>query len=264
MRAVPVSINDTVRRGDTLVEVYAPDLAAEVQQKEAVIRQRVQERRMAETQVGQAIALKEVAKRNAQVRTFEKDAAVETREFRKLQLARFTEAVQEKGISKNFQDEEQRNYNAAIANVYAAEAAIQKADAEVLEKESALHVALSDIELKKSLAEVARRDRDRAAALLAFAHVSAPFDGIITERSVQPGMLVQNASAGRPEALLKVARTDVVTLVMKVPDNYAPYVTTGTEAVVHIDQLPGVLIRGKVTAPCAVHSEQGSNHAGRG
>ena len=149
-------------------------------------------------------ALKEVAKRNAQVRTFEKDAAVETREFRKLQLARFTEAVQEKGISKNFQDEEQRNYNAAIANVYAAEAAIQKADAEVLEKESALHVALSDIELKKSLAEAAGVTATGPPPC-AFAHVRAPFDGIITERSVQPGMLVQNASAGRPERSLKSA-----------------------------------------------------------
>ena len=44
-----------------------------------------------------------------------------------------------------------------------------------------------------------------------------------------------------------VARTDIVTLVMKVPDNAAPYVTRDTEAVIQIDELPGVVIRGKVT-----------------
>src|SRR5262249_30683178 len=37
------------------------------------------------------------------------------------------------------------------------------------------------------------------------------------------------------------------TLVMKVPDNAAPYVTRDTEAVIQIDELPGVVIRGKVT-----------------
>src|SRR5258708_1538558 len=34
---------------------------------------------------------------------------------------------------------------------------------------------------------------------------------------------------------------------MKVPDNAAPYVTRDTEAIIQIDELPGVLIRGKVT-----------------
>ena len=40
---------------------------------------------------------------------------------------------------------------------------------------------------------------------------------------------------------------DIVTLVMKVPDNAAPYVTTNTEAVIEIDELPGVVIKGRVT-----------------
>jgi hypothetical protein len=34
---------------------------------------------------------------------------------------------------------------------------------------------------------------------------------------------------------------------MKVPDNAAPYVSVNTEAVIDIDELPGVVIRGKVT-----------------
>jgi multidrug efflux pump subunit AcrA (membrane-fusion protein) len=93
---------------------------------------------------------------------------------------------------------------------------------------------------------------------LDFSRLTAPFDGVITERNVQPGQLVQNASAGRSETLLKIDRRDIVTLVMKVPDDSAPYVTLGTEAIVQIDQLPGVIIRGKVTriAPSILNKDR--------
>lgn len=69
----------------------------------------------------------------------------------------------------------------------------------------------------------------------------------MVKRKVDIGTFVQNASTGQSDPLLTVARDDIVTLVMKVPDNAAPYVTINTEAVIDIDELPGVVIRGKVT-----------------
>jgi hypothetical protein len=58
---------------------------------------------------------------------------------------------------------------------------------------------------------------------------------------------VQNASSGHPEPLLSVSRTDIVTVCMRVPDSYAPYITSGTEAVLEMSELPGQRIHGKVT-----------------
>src|SRR5262249_50708638 len=64
----------------------------------------------------------------------------------------------------------------------------------------------------------------------------------------QPGSLVQNASTGQQAApLLTLVRSDIVTVVMRVPDNAAPYVRPGTEAIIRIDELPGVLIKARVT-----------------
>jgi hypothetical protein len=44
-----------------------------------------------------------------------------------------------------------------------------------------------------------------------------------------------------------LARTDIMTVSMKVPDNYAPYVSVDTDALVQLDELPGILLHGKVT-----------------
>jgi hypothetical protein len=69
----------------------------------------------------------------------------------------------------------------------------------------------------------------------------------VTRRSVDPGSFVQNSATGRTDPMLTVARTDIVTVYMKLPDSYAPYVTRDTEAVIEMGELPGWRIRGKIT-----------------
>src|SRR5207247_1912941 len=115
------------------------------------------------------------------------------------------------------------------------------------EKEVKVEVAFADIELKESLVEVARRDVERMRALADYARITAPFDGVILRRNVDPGSFVQNASTGQNEALLTIARTDLITVVSKFPDNVAPFISRDTEAAVEIDELGGLLIGGKVT-----------------
>jgi hypothetical protein len=64
---------------------------------------------------------------------------------------------------------------------------------------------------------------------------------------VDPGTFVQNATSANTEPLLSVVRDDIVTVYMKVPDRFAPYVTTDTKAYIQMDLLPGLVIEGKVT-----------------
>ena len=58
---------------------------------------------------------------------------------------------------------------------------------------------------------------------------------------------MQNSSSGHTEPMMTVARTDIVTAVMKVPDNFAHYVSRNTEAVLRLDDHPDILMRGRVT-----------------
>jgi multidrug efflux pump subunit AcrA (membrane-fusion protein) len=97
------------------------------------------------------------------------------------------------------------------------------------------------------LVDLARKEKDRAAALSNYARITAPFDGEITRRTVNVGDFVQNASTGSSEPVMRVARTDLVTVVMRVPDNAAPYVALDTEAVMQFDGMPGVELRGTVS-----------------
>jgi RND family efflux transporter MFP subunit len=105
----------------------------------------------------------------------------------------------------------------------------------------------AEVERTRQLIEVAKSDHEIAKARLAFAVVKAPIRGMVVDRKVDPGSFVQNASTGHPTPLLTLERTDIVTVVMRVPDNFAPFVTPGTEAVLKLDGLPGILIHGKVT-----------------
>jgi multidrug efflux pump subunit AcrA (membrane-fusion protein) len=103
------------------------------------------------------------------------------------------------------------------------------------------------VELKEARVGVARKDRDLALAMAEYARVTAPFDGVIVRRNVDPGAFVQNATTGASEPLMAVARTDIVTVVTELPDNTAPFLSRDTRAVVQTNELPGMQFEGRVT-----------------
>lgn len=61
--------------------------------------------------------------------------------------------------------------------------------------------------------------------------IESPIDGVVVSRSVDPGTFVPNAAVlpgARP--VLSISKTDIVTILMNVPDMFAPYVKTGMPA----------------------------------
>jgi multidrug efflux pump subunit AcrA (membrane-fusion protein) len=247
VRAVHKDIGEPVRTGELLVEIDAPDLDADVAQREAVIGQRHKELLVSRALLRYAGAAVETAKAMIAQRTAEAKQAAAIREYKEGYLARVKGLNADKVVPDDVVSEHKRDYLAAEAAAEAAQVAIQKAKADQVEKEASLEAAQADVELKAALVGVAEKDRDRAAAAAAFARVVAPFDGVIVRRNVDPGMFVQNATSGPSEPLITVARTDLVTVVMKLPDVAAPYVSRDTDVEVTFDDLPGLTVHGKVT-----------------
>src|SRR5262249_53547728 len=128
-----------------------------------------------------------------------------------------------------------------------AKTGVQKAEADLQEAHAKLEAAQADIVLKNELIEVAKKDRDRVQVLANYAKITAPFDGKITQRNVNRGSFVQNATTAHTVPLLRVERQDIVTVMMKVPDEFASFVSNDTDAVIEMSELPGRLIHGKVT-----------------
>jgi multidrug resistance efflux pump len=258
VKSITHDIGDIVKAGEVLVQVDVPDLAEDVLQKETLIRQRQNELELARTNLKMVAAGLEAARGVVQIKEADVMTADSSRSFRQKELRRFQGLASgpSPAVTQDILDERTQYFEAAAAASLAARAAVSKADADVAEAKAKLDAANADIRLKESLVEVARKERDKAKALLDFAIIKAPFDGVITRRNVDPGSFVQNAAA-HADALLTVARTDIVTVFMKVPDNYASFVNRDTEAIIQMNSLPGVVMRAKVTrfSPSLINPE---------
>lgn len=80
-----------------------------------------------------------------------------------------------------------------------------------------------------------------------FKYIYAPFDGIITQRSIDLGSLVYGSLNGAPQELFQIAQTGIVRFFVEVPQTYYTEISDGLEAEVTVLQLPGRVFKGTVT-----------------
>jgi RND family efflux transporter MFP subunit len=102
-------------------------------------------------------------------------------------------------------------------------------------------VILADANLRAVNAEV-----ERLQALLHYDKVVAPFDGVVTRRLVNPGDLVQAATATRTTPLFTVQELDVVRVFADVPEANAAGIRSGQAAEIKLYGTAAV-IHGAVT-----------------
>lgn len=247
VKRVTKDIGSPVKMGDLLVEIDVPESIQDVAQKAAGIAQRERERAVAEAKSKEAQAALLVAAESVKQRQAEVTAAEAVRDFRKKRYERFRDLAARGSAVGNVVEEEERDFRASEASLEAARAAVEKARADSAEVASKAASARADIELKDALIDVARKEWERAKVVADFGKITAPFDGVVIRRNVDPGSFVQNATSGSSESLISIARTDVVSVVAKFPDNVAPYVGPAISAAVVIDERPDLSIAAKVT-----------------
>jgi RND family efflux transporter MFP subunit len=84
--------------------------------------------------------------------------------------------------------------------------------------------------------------------LVQFATITSPYDGVITQRNFFRGDFVKAATeGGAPLPLLTVERTDLMRVVVQVPDRDVPFTDPGDPATVEVDALPGKKFQAKVS-----------------
>jgi RND family efflux transporter MFP subunit len=142
-------------------------------------------------------------------------------------LARVTherwQRLQEQGVVSK-QDADTRRADLSVK-----EAALQKAEA-------ALATARNTIAANQ--AALRRLEETKS-----FAHVTAPFDGVVTERLTDVGTLI---NAGSKE-MFKVARLDPMRVFVNVPQAHVAAIRQGQAAELHVQELPGRIFSAKVT-----------------
>jgi RND family efflux transporter MFP subunit len=106
-------------------------------------------------------------------------------------------------------------------------------------REAAVAVAQHNVLAQENLVKQFHQNRD-------YASVVAPFDGVITQRNIDVGSLVQgDATSGT--FMFEIMQKDVIRVWVYVPQDAAFGVEPGIDAVVHVPELPARELLGTVT-----------------
>jgi RND family efflux transporter MFP subunit len=138
-----------------------------------------------------------------------------------LEAARAAERLAQAGVSL------------AKAQASAATARIAQAKADAVEARAKVDVASSALAKSEVMAQ--------------YLSIESPYDGVVTKRNFFRGDFIQSADQDANTPLLVVDRTDLMRVVVQVPDRDVPFTNAGEEATVDIDALPGSRFSGKVS-----------------
>jgi RND family efflux transporter MFP subunit len=102
-----------------------------------------------------------------------------------------------------------------------------------------LKSAQADVDVKQADLEAAAKDRDVQKAWLEFATLKAPYAGVVTQRNIDRGDFVQPATQARGNPLFVVQRTDLMRVLVSVPESDADWVGDGCDAGFRVQALRG-------------------------
>jgi membrane fusion protein, multidrug efflux system len=113
-----------------------------------------------------------------------------------------------------------------------------------------------DMQAKRAMLQSAQANVRRLEELVSYEKIMAPFAGVVTARNVDVGALV--TAGGSPGLgattgeLFHVAQTGTLRVFVDVPQNDAPYISTGTPVDLSVPQFPGRRFPATVTRSAGV------------
>jgi RND family efflux transporter MFP subunit len=234
-----VDIGSVVREGDVLARIAVPELekqvqkdAAEVKRAEAKVTQVSAAITTAKADLGAATAMIAFAKAEQKSKTA-------FRAYREKQRARIAELVSKNAIEQKLVDEQEDQYEAAVGAELAAAESVNSAEQKEAAAKARLEQAQADLKYAEAELAVTKSLLEKSETMLGYATIRSPYTGVVTRRSFHPGDFIKSAENGGDRIpLLTVERTDVMRLVIQVPDRDVPYVTAGDPVAVKLDALP--------------------------
>jgi RND family efflux transporter MFP subunit len=131
---------------------------------------------------------------------------------------RYAPLIKRHAVTQQSLDEADEAFNARTADVLAAHANIDVAEASQQSK----------------LANV-----DRLSELKGFERVVAPFEGVITARNIEQGDLVNNGSNDGAKSLFSIAQSNILRVQVEVPQSDALAIKPGQQATLTVQERPG-------------------------
>jgi RND family efflux transporter MFP subunit len=239
-----VDIGSKVKAGDILAKISVPEYETQVQRDTARLK-------AANTKVEQMKAHKAAAEAESRAANASVDLAkamvrakTAYRQYREKQLKRVKELVAKEAVDERLRDEQEDFYLSALEAENAANEQVNTATEKAAAAKAKIDQAQADLDEATAEVLVAEADLAKSQVLLGYTIIRAPYTGVVTRRTFLPGEggrlgdFIKAADQGGTTPLLTVERTDLMRVVVQIPDRDVPYVSTNATAVIEIDALP--------------------------
>jgi membrane fusion protein (multidrug efflux system) len=219
VESINVDRGSVVRSGQLLARLRAPELDAQRSEAEARSRAAQSQRVEAAARVNSA---------RAQRLEAEAKLAAEEATYQRLKSASTTPGA----VAGN-------DVEVSLRSVEAGRARVQLWG----ENEKAAQAQLKALEEnERALGEAARTSQN----IEAYLRITAPFQGVITERNVHPGSLAGTAGGQSASPMLRLQQVSRLRLVVAVPESEVTGVTSGTNVSFTVPAMPGEQFTGVV------------------
>lgn len=241
-----VDIGSRIEKGDVLAVIDVPREESLATEAAALLEQAKAKVSQAESKIKTAEADRQAAVAMAAQCEADIDRLVAGHKLAEAQFARVRQLADERAVDHRLVDEQRRDFESAAAAERTARLAAETATAQAAAAESRVEQAKADAQEARAAVAVATARLKMAQVNLNYATIVAPFDGVVTRRNYHPGAFIGAQASGGLNALLTVARTDLMRVVVQVPDRDVVFANEGDPAVLKIDGLDDREFRGAV------------------
>jgi RND family efflux transporter MFP subunit len=247
VKTLNVDIGSQVKVGQLLLEIDQPELVKDVERHQAAVQQSqariVQmEARVRTAEADHQAALAAIVQAEAEI-----GRAEATLSFRQKQYERIQSLFELKSIDGRLVDEKRDERDAAAAAKDVATAKITTSKALAEASQAKVEQSRADVKDAEAAARLAQAELEKAEVMLAYTHITSPYDGVITVRNVHVGDFIRDSEKGASQnPMLVVQKTDIMRVVVDVPDRDVQFLDVGDPATVQLDPLPDRHIAGKV------------------
>lgn len=217
LKTQDVDIGARIKKGEILAVIDVPRVEGRVAEAAALLKQAKAQALLAETKIKTMEADRDTAAATAVQAEADIDRLIADRRLAAVATERTSRLAAE----------------TAKSQLAGAAARVEQSRAEALQMRA--EVAVAEARLATDLVD------------LQYAKIAAPFDGVVTRRNFHPGAFIRANSDGNQQELLTVARTDLMRVVVQVPDRDVVFAEPGDPAVVTIDGLEGRAFQGKIS-----------------
>jgi len=228
-----VDIGDQVKKGQLLAVIDTPTVDQKLDQAKADLLKSVASLDTAKAQLKESVAKQLTAQADV-------DKAKANSDYGSVTATRWINLSARGAVSLQSRDEKVRLQEATDADLKAQQANERAAEAQVRASQAQVKEAEAAVGANK--ANVAR-----LAAEQGFQKVTAPFDGIITLRKVDPGALITQGSQSSNLELFQMAKIDRLRVYVSVPQRIARYLYPGMNADINVPEYAERKFIGKVT-----------------